>query len=198
MTFGWEFWFGAIALAVVIGAAMAYGVLRLRRNYHARWKGAYFCVVSVLLTTGISGFLFYLSHETDIFVRSLKNPSPPAHLSPDWGAQLSAEERFKNSRMLASTTFVNWGIHVNYFDENGTFMLYRPTEEDRVNRALQLRYIDRTALTSTLLFWAAVGWILVPWLGLAVGFMPSSRQLTGALTSRSNTDAPPAGGAPLS
>jgi len=195
---GWEVWFGVIALAVGLGATMAYGVLRLRRGYGRKWTGIYFCLISVLLSSALSVFSFWQSHETKDFVRSLKNPAPPAHLAADWGAKLTAEERVKHSQMLARTTFVDWGIHVNHFDLSGNSRQYEPTDEDRTNRALRLRYIELTAVSGTLLFWTGLGWILVPWIGLAFAFIPGATRIAGTLTSRSRADAPPVGGAPLS
>jgi len=198
MILGWEVWFGAAAIALGIAVLMANGIHRFRESQGAKWKSVVFCALSVFFSTGLSGLSFWQAQETVNLVRVLKNSAPPNYLSADWGASFGAEKRFEGSQMLARKTFVDWGIHVNYFDVNGVFRQYEPTDQDRWNRATMLRFIEGTALTGTLLFWAGLGWILIPWLGLTSAFMPRPKRAAGALTGRSNTDAPPAGGAPLS
>jgi len=198
MKLPWEVWWGVAAMALGIAALMVYGVRRIQAAQRNNWLAVLLCAVSVLISTALSALSFWQSHETLDFARTLQNPAPPAYLAPDWGLHFSAEERSKHSQTVARTTFVNWGIHVNYFDLDGSFRQYQSTDEDRSHRASQLRYRERTGATGSLLFWLALGWIIVPWLALAYGVAPWFRQRSGALTLRSNADAPPLGGAPLS
>jgi len=198
MTLGWDVWLGVAGVAVAVAVLMAQGVLRLRAAYGRKWKAISWCVISLLLCLGAAGASLLLSYQMEGLARAMKNPPPPSHLPPDWAPHFTKGERSEHSQMLARHTFINWGIHVNYFDLDGAFIQYQPTDQDRQVRAAQLKYIERTEFSRALFIWAAIGWILVPWIALAVAFMPWAQREIVALTNRSNADAPPAGGAPLS
>jgi hypothetical protein len=195
---GWDVWFGIAAMALAAASLMAQGVLRLRAARGRKWKAISTCVFSVILCLSGLGASLVMSYQMDSLDRSLKNDPPPSYLPPDWAPNFTKEERSQHSQMLAKYTFINWGIHVNYFDLNGAFIQYQPTNEDRLARVAMLNYIERTELTRTLFIWNAVVWALIPWLALVVALMPWAQRREIALTSRSNADAPPSGGAPLS
>lgn len=163
----WDVWLGVAAIAIGVATLMATGARRLRAARGIAAKGATLCASAVLLSTALAGLFFWQSHEIKDLAQALQDPAPPVYLSPDWGAQFSPEDKSRYSRLMASVTFVDWGIRVHYFDADGIFRKYQPTDEDRAHRMLRLRYIERTRVSGDGLFWAGLGLIVVPWLGLA-------------------------------
>jgi hypothetical protein len=190
MRLGWEVWLSLLPVALAVSLLMTMGVLRLRARYGSRWTAVSWCFISFALGLGASIGSLYLAYQMDSHSRTMKNPSPPAHLSPDWGAAQPATERTQLSQSLASGTFVNWGMSVNYFDSKGILRPYQPTDNDRASRAILLRYIELTEESRSLFMLASLGWILLPWLGLMGAFTPWAAHGIRALTNRSKTDAP--------
>jgi hypothetical protein len=198
MAIPWNIWVFFAFIAVCSISLLAEGVIRLRTRYGARWKGIGFCTLAMILCISGNLGVYYLYSSSASFLESLKNPPGPSHLEPHWGADMSREDRTKYSQMLARTSFENWGITVNYFDQTGTLTPYQATDEDRARLQWRRQAVVYHEKTTSLLAWIAFGWLFVPWLGLVAAFVPATVRVLGALTGRSKADAPQPGSAPLS
>lgn len=198
MTVGWNIWLALANFAAITLVLTTEGVVRLRTSYGKRWHAISIFSLAMLfcLSGTIVSYLMFTS--TDKLLNTIKNPPGPSHLDASWGADVAKDVRMKNSEILASISFVNWGIRVNYFDMNGALVPYQPSDADHENLRLRKEVIAKGERSSTLLMWATLGWLFVPWIGLAMAFMPWSIRMTAALTGRSKSDALPAGRAPLS
>jgi hypothetical protein len=197
MTVPWDIWlFFALLAAAAIGF-MAEGIIRLRTSHVASWKAIGFCTIAMAfcLVGTLVNYVFYSSSISGL--ESLKKPPEPSHLRPDWGADMSREDRTKYSQLLARISFENWHIIVNYFDETGTLRPYQPTDADRTTFHLRRQAIAREEENTNLLKWVTLAWLFVPWFGLLAAFAPWSVRVLGALTNRPKPDAPQAGAAPL-
>lgn len=198
MTISWEIWLGLVCITVITIVLMTEGVVRLRTSYGKRWQAIIICTFAMLSCLGgtIGSYLLFTS--TDKLLHTFKNPPGPSHLNADWGADMAKELRMKNSEMLARISFVNWGIRVNYFDMTGALVPYQPSDADKENLRLRRVVIAMSERNSALFKWATIGWLFVPWIGLAMAFMPWSIRMTAALTGRSKSDALHTGRVPLS
>ena len=192
MAITWDIWLSFACLAVSAITLLANGVSRLRTRQGARWKGITFCVLAMILCIGGNLGVYSLYSSNASFLKSFKNPPEPSHLEPYWGADMSREDRTKYSKILARTSFENWGITVNYFDETGTLRPYQATDEDRAMIQWRRQTVVNHERQTSLLAWITFSWLFVPWLGLFAGFV------LGAPTGCSKADAPQAGCAPLS
>lgn len=195
MTVSWDIWLGFVFLAISSSVLMAEGVIRLRIAHGKKWKALCQCVASLVMCLGIAIGAYLMSHSIDNLVRTLKSPSPPSSLRADWGAEWSKEDRWKYSQMLARISFENWGASVQYFDLDGTMHFYKPTEVDRENRAVRLRYIAQSEKASALMIWTMFVCFLLPWIGLAASFSPLSERVCGTLTGRLKPGAQQSGNA---
>lgn len=198
MNIDWNIWAFFAFLAFGSIGLLAEGVIRLRSGFGARWKGIGFCVLAMILCIGGNVGVYFLYASNSGLLHTFENPPNPTHLEPNWGADMSREDRTKYSRMLAQTSFENWGITVNYFDEKGTLRPYQATEADRAKVQWRRRTVAYLEQTTTLLGWITLGWLFIPWLALGVAFVPATARALGALTGRSNSDALQSRSAPLS
>lgn len=198
MNIDWNIWAFFALLAFGSIGLLAEGVIRLRSRFGARWKGIGSCVLAMILCIGgnVGVYFFYASNSG--LLDTFKNPPNPTHLEPHWGTDMSREDRTKYSRMLAQTSFENWGITVNYFDETGTLRPYQATEADRAKVQWRRQTVAYLEKTTKLLGWITFGWLFVPWLALGMAFVPATARALGALTGRSNADALQSRSAPLS
>jgi hypothetical protein len=185
MAIPWEIWISLGFFAIVPFALLPAGIIRLRTAHGATWKAIVLCLLAMLFCVGGTLFTYSLHSSYRAALEALKRPPDPSHLRPDWGADMSKEDRTKYSQMLARTTFQDWGITVNYFDEKGTLRPYQSTSEDRARLQWRRQAVAYHEQTTGILEWAMLAWLLIPWFGMALGFFP-----WGALTKRSNVDAP--------
>ena len=198
MAIDWNIWAFLGFLAVLSTGLLAEGVIRLRTGFGSRWKGIGVCVLAMILCIGGNVGAYFLYSSNSGLLQSFRNPAGPSHLEPHWGKDMSREDRTKYSQMLARTSFENWGITVNFFDETGILRPYQATDADRARlqwRRDAVAYLERT---TNFLAWITVGWLFIPWLGLGAAFVPAIVRALGALTGRSNADALQSGSAPLS
>jgi len=192
MAITWNIWLSFAFFAASAIALLAKGVIGLRTGHGVGWKGITFFVLAMILCIGGNFGAYSLYSSNVSFTKSFKNPPGPSHLEPHWGADMSRGDRTKYSKMLARTSFENWGITVNYFDETGTLRPYQATDEDRAMVQWRRQTVVHLEKQTRLLEWITFGWLFVPWLGLFSGVV------LGALTGRFKADAPQARSAPLS
>lgn len=180
-----QVWVSLGFFAIAALALLPAGVVRLRTAGGATWKTIALFLLAMLFC--ISGTLITYSLHSSYrgTLQALKKPPEPSHLRSDWGTDMSKEDRTKHSQMLARTTFQDWGITVNYFDDSGTLKPYQPTSEDRARLEWRRKAVAYHEQTTDILEWIMFGWLLVPWFGMIFGFIP-----WGALTKRSSVDAP--------
>jgi hypothetical protein len=197
MTIRWDIWVFFALLAVSAIAFLAEGIVRLRVSHGKAWKAVGFCTLAMVfcLVGTLGNYSFYSLSVSGLEL--LKKPPEPSHLRPDWGADMSKEDRTKYSQMLARISFENWHITVNYFDETGTLRPYRPTDADRGAFHARRQAIALHEENTNLLKWVTLAWLFVPWLGLLAAFVPWSVRVLGALTNRPKSDALQPGSAPL-
>jgi len=198
MAISWDIWLFFAFLAVAAIAFLAEGVIRLRTTHGATWKAVGFCTLAMAFCLFGTLAMYFVYSSSGSMLESLKKPLEPSHLRPDWGADMSKEDRTKYSQMLARISFENWHITVNYFDETGTLRPYQPTDADRATFHLRRQAVAHYEKKTNLLKSVTLGWLLVPWLGLLAAFVPWSVRVLGALTGRSKADALKAGSALLS
>jgi len=198
MAIDWNIWAFFVFLAICSIGLLAEGVIRLRTAHGATWKSVGFCTLAMVLCVGGNLGMYFLYSSNGSMLEVLKNPPGPSHLEPHWGPGMSREDRTKYSQMLARTSFENWGITVNYFDETGTLRPYQATDADRARLQWRRQAVAHYETTTNLLAWITFGWLFVPWLGLGAAFVPGVARVLGALTGRSKADALQPGSAPLS
>jgi hypothetical protein len=198
MSIDWKIWVFLGFLAVLSIGLLAEGVIRLRTGFGARWKVLGIAALAMVVCIGgnLGAYMLYSSNST--LLQTFKNPPGPSHLEPHWGASMSREDRTKYSEMLARTSFENWGITVNYFDETGTLRPYQATDADRARLQWRRQVVAHLEQTTELLGWITLGWLFIPWVGMGAAFVPVTMRALGALTGRSNADALQSGSAPLS
>lgn len=100
------------------------------------------------------------------------------------------ENRTQYSVTLARLTFESWGEVVEYFDASGKLVPYEPSPTDRQMREAYLERIRLLERQLILLFCTGIGWLLLPLLGIGLGFARQSERLFQPRSARSPTNAP--------
>jgi hypothetical protein len=170
MIFSWNLWFNEALVAYVAIKMIASGVANLRFQSDKKLRAVIFCALAYLVCVGVSFGHSYMHQETDKTVSQLKNPRMWADICSDWGKDSSKEDRLKFSRSIASTLFVREGNWGSYIDLNGKLTPYQPTDLDRQARTTFLKSIEQEENTSNLFFWLSIGWMLLPLVGVGLGF----------------------------
>jgi len=171
-------WFADVMLAISMMIIMAGSVARLRTIQARQSSAVAFCLFLYFLCAVASAGHDYAIRQIENLTIALNNPAPPTHLSADWGASLNKEQRTAASQILARNTFENSGIIVDYIDLSRKLIPFEPTQKDRLNRAAYLGKIEQTVQSASLLVWASLGWLLVPLLGIGIGFTSWPKRLT--------------------
>lgn len=170
MILPWNYWLFDIFWALVIGKAIANGVSHLRFHANKKLRTIIFSVLAYFVCIGASLGHSLFQQLSDELVNQLKNPPELAEISSNWGENFSKEDRLKYSQGLARRLFVREGRWRNYIDLNGKLTPYKPTELDRQEHIAFLKGIEQQENTSRGLFWMALGWMLVPLIGVGMGF----------------------------
>ena len=167
-----DFWFYELFVAVVITLLMASGIYRLRAQAGRRAIALSFCLLAYTVSVAMAVGHEWMRDSATASVKTLKNPTRPAHLSANWGSEFTKEDRVKYSVMLARITFEQWGEIVNHFDSEGRLQPYMPAPADHYGRARYLESIDVLEGEIATLLRVALAWLAVPLLGVGLGFMP--------------------------
>jgi hypothetical protein len=187
MIFPWDYWLFDIFWALIIGKAIANGVTHLRFHTNKKLRTVVFSVLAYLVCFGASLGHSLFQQWSDELVNQHKKLNTIGEICSDWGKGSPPEERLKISQNLASILFVMEGKWGNYFDLNGKLTPYQPTDLDRQERKNVLKGIEQQENTSRGLFWMALGWMLVPLIGVGIGFKSEISNLLTASVRRKNT-----------
>lgn len=170
MILPWYYWLFDIFWALIIGKAIANGVTHLRSHTNKKLRTVIFFVLAYLVCIGASLGHSLFQQLSDELVNQHKKLNTMAEICSDWGKDSPPEERLKISQNLASILFVREGKWANYIDLSGKLTPYQPTDLDRQERKNVLKGIEQQENTSKGLFWMALGWLLVPLIGVGIGF----------------------------
>ena len=183
--------FGSEAVdATAVVWFIARNLYRLRFNLGSKRVGISACVALYLACAAVAVAHAWMWRSTDRYLLALQRPAPPTHLASDWGSTLTVENRTKFSINLARLTFESWGEVVDYFDASGKLVPYEPSPKDRQMRDAYLERIQLLEYQLTLLFCTGIGWLLVPLLGIGLGFARQSERLFQPRSASSPTNAP--------
>lgn len=127
----------------------------------------YFLILGVLICFGNATRCYldyrFQSHGLSLLVKKLDLP----YVSRDWGAEFSVEHRARASREAARIVFEQNGELRNYFDSNGDYLVFAPTQremEARENVILQLNMVEKHVFDS----WnGMINWLVL----LAISFV---------------------------
>ncbi len=93
-----------------------------------------------------------------------------ASFESTWGEDLSASERAKKSRMLASVIFIESGRRMEHFSNSGERVLFAPEERDVSMRSKQLHLDEQLRLQGQRFLLLAIAAIIAPVMAAGIGF----------------------------
>ncbi|MEQ1488640.1 MAG: hypothetical protein ABL920_09095 [Methylotenera sp.] len=170
----WDLWIGEIFWLYIATVVISELVRKLRTSVKNKWITIAFCIFAYIACIAISVFHSSFSHQINQLAKDMSyEPSRP-QLTKDWGDALSREDRTKYSQGIAQVSFVRYGNFRDYIDLNGHLREYEPTKIDRQYRANRLIEIKQIEYGGMYLFGMSIVWLLVPLLGVGIGF--TSRQ----------------------
>lgn len=170
-------------MVLLVCGAMADGVLRLRFHVGAHWRAMACCIASVTMSSAMVIAMTWLAVINRDTLRLLKDDRRIEHATPDWGKDFPPERRTELSKFIAQSNYVVTGIVGNHIDLAGTFRLYELTDGDlqaRRNQEASFRMLQRAAVLFGV---GAFGSLLLPWIGLIIGFIVRPGVITRALIS---------------
>jgi hypothetical protein len=166
----WDFWVIILILLVFVTYLVSKCVAHLRLNIGRKWvwSGS---LVALYLACMTASLAFNFAYNQQItLAKDMKNPPELCQIESGWGMDLSKEKRTEYSLSIAKSLFVNAGKFRGYIDLNGKLSAYKPTADDRQKRSELLHFIERLQTSGKLFFLLAIGWLLIPLLGVGISF----------------------------
>jgi hypothetical protein len=179
-----KFWVNEVLISMVFIYLISGIVSNLRLGIGRRWVLVPSLIFFYLLCVGCAVGFGLVSHTGNSIYHQMKSPYEPAQVTKDWGKDMSIEKRNKYSLDIARNAFLNGGCFRDYVDLNGNLRAYIPSEDDRKYRTSFLSSLDQLDQAVTLYFWAGIGWLLIPLLGVGIGFTNLGQRIGRTLAKR--------------
>ncbi len=166
----WDFWLISVALLILVTYLVSKCVVHLRINFSKKWVWSITLIALYLGCMMASLGFNFLSSQQIALAKDMKKPTKHSQIGSGWGANFSKEKRTQYSLSMARSLFIKNGKFVDFIDLNGKLSEYEPTAVDRQKRSELLLFTERIEISGNQMFFVGIGWLLIPLLGVGIGF----------------------------
>jgi hypothetical protein len=167
----YQAWGIAVFFMIYLVINIAVLIRYFRSNFVNKWIIVSFSVLIYLVCVGIAISTAMGSREIAIEYLKRAQDNSSRMLCKDWGDNFSIQKRRDISLEFASHAFWKNGVFRDYFDLQGNIVEFKPNETDWQIHSKFLATLEQLNKASDRYMWIVFGWLLVPIIGIALGFL---------------------------